>query len=103
MNLQRSSFRNVYSQERRQLLKDDEAKVLGEAKPSITVPLLVFSDETSGNTTKKWNRLENFSMSLAGLPRKEIRKVENIHFLAASNVVPSVPLGKSIAGDLKGA
>ena len=74
----------------------------GEGKPTTTLPLLVFSDETSGNTTKKWNRLETFSMSLAGLPRKEIRKIENIHFLGTSNIVPSVPLGKSIANDLQG-
>ena len=41
-------------------------------------------------------------MSLAGLGRKEFRKIENIHFLATSNIVPSFPLGKSVAGDLKG-
>lgn len=41
-------------------------------------------------------------MSLAGLSRKESRKIENIHFLGTSNIVSSVPLGKSIAGDLKG-
>jgi hypothetical protein len=64
-------------------------KTTGEGKPSITVPLLVFSDEISGNTTKKWNCLENFS-------------IENMHFLSTSNVVPSVPLGKSIASDLQG-
>ena len=52
--------------------------------------------------TKKWNCLENFSISFAGLPQKEERKIENIHFLATSNVVPSAPLGKSIAEDLKG-
>jgi hypothetical protein len=77
-------------------------KTTVEGKPRITVPLLVFSDEISGNTTKKWNCLENFSMSFAGLPRREIRKIENIHFLSTSNVVPSVPLGKSIASDLQG-
>ena len=39
-------------------------------------------------------------MTFAGLPRKEFRKVENIHFLATSNIVPSVPLGRSIVSDL---
>ena len=75
---------------------------IGGGKPTETLPLLVFSDETSGNTTKKWNRLETFSMSFAGLLRKEMRKTEHIHFLGTSNIVPSVPLGKSIANDLKG-
>ena len=75
---------------------------IGAGRPTATLPLLVFSDETSGNTTKKWNRLETFSMSFAGLQRKEMRKTENIHFLGTSNIVPSLPLGKSIANDLEG-
>ena len=66
------------------------------------IPLIVFSDETSGNTTKKWNRLETFSMTFAGLPRNEARKLENIHFLSTSNIVSSVSLGKALAKDLKG-
>ncbi|XP_028393607.1 uncharacterized protein LOC114517954 [Dendronephthya gigantea] len=78
----------------------DKSRTGGE-NPSSVVPLLVFSDETSGNTTKKWNRLESFSMSMAGLTRKEFRKMENIHFLSTSNIVPSVALGKSIARDLE--
>jgi hypothetical protein len=41
-------------------------------------------------------------MSMAGLPRNEFRKTENIHFISTSNVVPSVALGKSIARDLQG-
>ena len=73
-----------------------------EGKPTTTLSLLVFSDETSGNTAKKWNRFETFSMSLAHLPRKEIRKIENIRFLGMSNIVPFVPLKKSIANDLQG-
>ena len=83
-------------------MKVHEAVEKGTGKPITIVPLLVFSDETSGNTTKKWNCLETFSMSLAGLARNDIRKVENIHFLATSNVVSSVPRGKSISKDLKG-
>ena len=91
-----------FQQESAQFLTPHSMNTKGEGKPTATLPLLVFSDGTSGNTTKKWNRLETFSMSLAGLPRKEIRKIENIHFLGASNIVPSVPLGKSIANDLQG-
>ena len=41
-------------------------------------------------------------MTFASLSRTEFRRIENIHFLAASNIVPSVPLGKSIATDLEG-
>ncbi len=41
-------------------------------------------------------------MSMAGLPRDEFRKTENIHFLSTSNIVSSVALGTSTARDLKG-
>lgn len=92
----------LFQQESAQFLIPHPMNTKGGGKPTATLPLLVFSDETSGNTTKKWNRLETFSMSFAGLLRKDIRKTENIHFLGTSNIVPSVPLGQSIANDLKG-
>lgn len=40
-------------------------------------------------------------MFLAGLPRKDVTKFSNIHFICASNLVDSVTLGKEIATDLK--
>lgn len=77
-------------------------KVAAAGRPTLTLPLVIFSDETSGNRSKKWNRLESYSMFLASLPRKEISKFSNIHFISASNLVSSVELGKEIATDLKG-
>ena len=66
------------------------------------LPLVIFSDETSGNTTKKWNRIETYSMVMAGLPQREARKFENIHLLTASNIVNSSDLGQTLAKVLKG-
>ena len=40
-------------------------------------------------------------MFLAGLPRKDVTKFINIHFICASNLVDSATLGKEIANDLK--
>ena len=91
-----------FQQESAQFLTRHPMNTKREGKPTTTLSLLVFSDETSGNMTKKWNRFETFSMSLAGLPWKEIRKIENIRFLGMSNIVPFVPLKKSIANYLQG-
>jgi hypothetical protein len=77
-------------------------KVAAGGKQTLTLPIVIFSDETSGNRSKKWNRLESYSMFLASLPRKEISKFSNIHFISASNLVNSADLGKEIATDLKG-
>ena len=77
-------------------------KVAAASKPTLTLPIVLFSDETSGNRTKKWNQLETYSVFLVALPRKEITKFSNIHFICASNLVNSVELGKEIAKDLSG-
>ena len=82
--------------------KPHPTKVAAAGKPTLTLPIVIFSDETSGNRSKKWNQLETYSMFLAALPRKDISKFSNIHFISASNLVNSVELGKEIAKDLTG-
>ena len=78
------------------------SKIAAARKPTLNLPLVIFSDETSGNRSKKWNQLESYSMFLASLPRKEVSKFSNIQFICASNMVDSTSLGKAIAKDLKG-
>lgn len=75
------------------------SKIAAAGKPTLNLPLVIFSDETS---SKKWNQLESYSMFLASLPRKEVSKFSNIQFICASNMVDSTSLGKAIAKDLKG-
>ena len=65
-------------------------KRLASSKETLTLPIVIFSDKTSGNRSKKWNRLETYSFFLAGLPRKEVTKFSNINFICASNLVDSV-------------
>ena len=50
-------------------------------------PIVLYSDDTSGNRSKKWNKFDCWCMSVAGLPLCEARKIENIHFLSCSNHV----------------
>ncbi len=75
-------------------------KHLADGKETLTLPIVIFSDKTSGNRSKKWNRLETYSFFLAGLPGKEVTKFSNINFICASNLVNSVTMGKEIATDL---
>jgi hypothetical protein len=42
-------------------------KVAAGGKQTLTLPIVIFSDETSGNPSKKWNHLESYSMFLASL------------------------------------
>ena len=48
--------------------------------PVVTVPLVLFSDDTSGNRSKKWNKFDYWSMTLAGLPIREARSFHNMYF-----------------------
>ena len=77
-------------------------KVASNGKPTLTIPIVIFSDETSGNKTKKWNQLETYSMFLASLPRNQITQFRNINCICASNLVDSVSIGKVVVQDLKG-
>lgn len=51
------------------------------------IPLILFSDDASGNRSKKWNCFNIWAMMLAGLPHEENAKLHNIHLIAASNKV----------------
>lgn len=68
--------------------------------PTYIVPLILYSDDTSGNKSKKWNKFDLWALLLAGLPRSVNAKMENIHFLGASNMVSSLEMAESIVADL---
>ena len=66
----------------------------------MTVSIVVFTDDTSGNKSKKWNKFERWGYVLAGLPQRESREPSSIHFISCSNTVPliqmSVPIVKQL-------
>ena len=45
-------------------------RLLARGKPIVTLPYMVYTDDTSGNKTKKWNKFDVCCVILAGLPRK---------------------------------
>lgn len=58
-----------------------------EGRRVVCLPIIIYSDDTSGNNSKKWNKFDLWAMMFAGLPRKDNGHLENIHFLCASNKV----------------
>lgn len=64
------------------------------------VPLIIFSDDVSGNISKKWNKFDVWAMILAGLPRAVNSHLENIHFLCASNKVDCLKMAEPLVEDL---
>lgn len=75
-------------------------RVRADGKQIIHVPLVLYSDDTSGNVSKKWNKHMSFYCTLAGLPPKLTNQDYNIHFISASNTASSLELIDGLADEL---
>ena len=69
-------------------------------KPVVIAPIVLYSDDTSGNRSKKWNKFDCWCLSMAGLPIRDARKIENIHFMYCSNQVSAMEIAIPLADDL---
>ena len=56
-------------------------------RPVLLVPLILYSDETSGNKSKRWNKFDSWCLKLASLPNQFNQNLQNIHHLCSSNKV----------------
>lgn len=82
-------------------LQSHPMKEKAAGKPVVMAPLILFSDDTSGNRSKKWHKFDSWSVLLAGLPRKENAKIPNIHFCCCSDLVSAMDMCEEIASELK--
>ena len=64
------------------------------------LPLALFSDDTSGNKSKKWHNFRSWYLKLAGLSGQTSSKVCSIHFVCCSDNLCTLELGKPIAEEL---
>ncbi|KAH9820370.1 hypothetical protein DFH28DRAFT_924348 [Melampsora americana] len=64
------------------------------------VPIILYSNNTSGNVSKKWNKHMSVFFTLAGLPPKMTNEEFNIHFLATSNCASALELLDEVVDDL---
>jgi hypothetical protein len=64
------------------------------------LPLILFTDDTSGNKSKQWNKFDSWCLRLAGLPEKEKLKLENIHLMTCSNKCGVLEMAQPLVDDL---
>ncbi|XP_064398445.1 uncharacterized protein LOC135345042 isoform X2 [Halichondria panicea] len=76
-------------------------KYSGLGKPVVTAPIILYSDDTSGNKSKKWNCFNSWCFLVAGLPRSENSQLRNIHFITCSNKVSVLDMSRPVAEDIK--
>ncbi|KAJ7019780.1 hypothetical protein C8F04DRAFT_1404097 [Mycena alexandri] len=67
----------------------------------VAFPVWLYCDDTSGNTSKKWNKHNSFLFTAAGLPRQYVHQESNIHFLSTSNIAPPLEMLDGIVEQLK--
>lgn len=66
-------------------------------KPVVMMLLILFTDDTSGNKSKKWHNFDSWSLMLAGLPRKENSKIT---LICCSDVVSAVDMSEAVVTEL---
>jgi hypothetical protein len=65
------------------------------------MPITLYSDGTSGNVLKQWNKHVSFYFTLSGLPPRFSNQEFNCHFLTTSNRAGVLELSKMIIDELK--
>jgi len=61
----------------------------------------LYCDDTSGNVSKKWNEHNSYLFTLAGLPREQVSKEYNVHYLCTSNLASPVEMMEGVVDQIK--
>ncbi|KAI8458285.1 hypothetical protein BY996DRAFT_8385499 [Phakopsora pachyrhizi] len=75
-------------------------RVKADGKMIRHIPLNFYSDDTSGNVSKQWNKHISIFTSLAGLPPKLSNQEFNILFVATSNIATALELAAPVCEEL---
>ncbi|EMD30755.1 hypothetical protein CERSUDRAFT_101017 [Gelatoporia subvermispora B] len=78
-------------------------RIRANGKRVLSLPLWLYCDDTSGNSSKKWNKHNSILFTLAGLPRRLSQLMYNIHFLATSNIAPPLEMVEQLVDVLRDA
>ena len=82
-------------------MKPHRLKKTAAGRTIVMLPLIIYTDDTSGNKSKQWNKFDVWCMKLAGLPKTENSKLHNIHFLCCSNKMSAMDMCNPLADDLR--
>lgn len=76
-------------------------RALAGGAPIYSVPIWLYCDDTSGNTSKKWNKRNSILFTTAALAREHIQQEYNVHFLCTSNTAPPLEMLEGIVDRLE--
>jgi len=69
-------------------------------RPVVMVPIILYSDDTSGNRSKKWHKMDSRCMLFAGLPRETNAQLASIHLMCCSDTLSFLDMAEPIAAEL---
>ena len=90
-----------YTQEYEAFTRQHKLKDKSNGRQIVLLPLIIYTDDTSGNKSKVWNKFDSWCFKLAGLSKMENSKLHNIHFVSTSNKVSVLDQAVPIAEELK--
>jgi hypothetical protein len=59
-------------------------RAIAGSRPIYSIPLIIFMDDASGNTSKQWNKHWTCYLSNAALPREILQAEYNVRFVTTS-------------------
>ncbi|KAG0708375.1 hypothetical protein DFH29DRAFT_979379 [Suillus ampliporus] len=69
----------------------------------LTVPLIIFMDDVSGNVLKQWNKHHTVYMSNTSMPRKMIKKEFCVRFVSSSPHASPMEIAKAVKESIEAA
>ena len=82
-------------------LQPHPTKEKSEGNPVLILPIILYTDDTSGNISKKWHAFNNWCFLLAGLPRHANSNLQNIHFICCSDKATVLEMAEPIVDEIK--
>ena len=82
-------------------MKGNKWRTIAKGHEVLAFPIWLYCDDTSGNSSKKWNKHNSFLFTPAGLSHTQMHYEYNVHFLSTSNLAPPLEMLDGIVEQLQ--
>ena len=94
------AYTSAVDQNGNQLSKTNPLRQKARGRYVYQVPIILFEDETSGTTSKRWNEHITIYFQNASLPRAELDKPASVRLLSVSTNVSANDLMEAVVEEL---
>ena len=76
-------------------------RTMAKGSRVVAFPIWLYCDDTSGNSSKRWNKHNSYLFTAAALSPDFIHLEYNVHFLTTSNIAEPLELIEGIVEQLE--